>query len=55
MIRPVFNVYEITPDCRTHGRLLRSYKSKERAYAFMNKSIYRYMKQKNVAVAVIYI
>lgn len=50
-----YRVYEITPEFREHGKLLKRYKSKDRAYAFMNKSIYRYVKEREVLVVTIHL
>ena len=51
--RKIYKVYEIAPDCRKHGRLLRSYRSFCHANSFMSKSIYRYMKEDRVLEGVI--
>lgn len=51
--KKTYKVYEITPDCRKHGRLLKSYRSIDRANNFMAKSIYRYMKEERVLEGVI--
>lgn len=40
-----YKVYEIGKDCRVSGRLLKMFRSKERAVKFMEQSIYRYMKE----------
>ena len=40
-----YRVYEISEDAREFGRYLKSYKTKASARKFMEKSIYRYVKE----------
>ena len=40
-----YSIYEISKDCRKHGRLLRTYKTKKYAMRFMEESIYRFCKE----------
>ena len=42
--RPIYCIYEIAPDCKEHGRFIKSFLDQERAIAFMEKSIFRFMK-----------
>ena len=41
----VYKVYEVSKDCRTNGRLLKTFKRKNSAGAFMEQSIYRYIRE----------
>ena len=41
----VFKVYQISPEYRKHGVLLRTYQTIGAAERFMNKSIFRYLKE----------
>lgn len=43
-----YAIYEITPDARKHGHLLKIYKSKQAAEKAVEKSIFRYMKEREV-------
>lgn len=40
-----YKVYEIGKDCRTNGRLLKTFRRKNSAEAFMEQSIYRYLRE----------
>ena len=40
-----YKVYEDTKDCRTNGRLLKTFRRKDSAEAFMGQSIYRYLRE----------
>ena len=45
-----YAVYEISEDTREHGRLIKNYKSKQAAEKAVKKSIYRYMKEREVYI-----
>lgn len=45
-----YAVYEINEDTREHGRLLKTYKSKQMAEKAVKKSIYRYMKEREIYI-----
>lgn len=45
-----YAVYEIAPDAREYGRLLKIYKNKQAAEKAVEKSIYRYMKERDVYI-----
>lgn len=41
----VYKVYEVSKDCRISGRLLKTFRRKNSAEAFMEQSIYRYLRE----------
>ena len=43
--RTIYRVYEVSPDCRKHGRLRRIYLTRDLAERYMNGSIYRYIRE----------
>lgn len=45
MRKTIYKVYEVSAQYRKHGKLLKRYVSKQRAYQFMQKSIFRYIKE----------
>lgn len=50
MLVTVYKVYEIRPDCRKHGKLLKRFKTKRAAESYVNMSIYRFMREGRVLV-----
>ena len=54
-MRTVYKVYEISPECRDFGKLLKTYFAKKSADKFAEKSIYRYVKEDKVLVVTIFI
>ena len=48
---PIWNVYEITPDCRRHGRLKKTFRNKTRAIRYMEQSIYRFIKESEMIIS----
>ena len=46
--RTIYRVYEISPDCRKYGRVVRDFKTLKGAINCTNKSIYRYYLEKRV-------
>lgn len=41
----IYKVYEVTKDCRISGRLLKTFRRRDSAEAFMEQSIYRYIRE----------
>ena len=45
-----YRVYEVSPECREHGKVIRDYKTLKGALNCVNKSIYRFHLEKKVLV-----
>lgn len=43
--KTIYKVYEVSVGFRRFGKLVKIYKTKQLAEKYMNKSIFRYMKQ----------
>ena len=41
-IRTIYRVYEVSPEYRRHGKVIRDFKTLKGAINCVNKSIYRY-------------
>ena len=41
----MYKVYEVTKECMTSGRLLKTFRRKNSAEAFMEQSVYRYIRE----------
>ena len=49
----IYRVYEVSPECRKHGKVIRDFKTLKGALNCVNKSIYRFYLEKQVLMYMI--